>query len=151
MLSFCRKVSFTFWPVPKIAHNIIVSSRYTRLWRFVNPIYKKSDDPSIDHGFVLASYPVASLSLSRWKNCAQRKSGRRNFLSFSLSWTLALRRLSLAFRAHLCAKIDAPKEEAGIRPLFQLWLYERQNSDNENHKAKKCDLVDLFQVSLHDV
>ena len=91
------------------------------------------------------------LSLSRWKNCAQRKSERRNFLSFSFSWILALRRLSLAFRARLCAKIDAPKEEAGIRPLFQMWFYERQNCDNENHKAKKCDLMDLFHVSLHDV
>ena len=68
-----------------------------------------------------SSYPEVSLcDLSPAENLRAKEGGKEKtgetslrLASFPFPWSLALRYQSLAFRARLCAKREAPDQEAG--------------------------------------
>ena len=70
--------------------------------------------------------PLTQRSLSLDENLRAKEGGKEKTVktslllsSFTFPWSLGLRHMSLAFRGRLCAKNEAPKEEAVCATLFR--------------------------------
>ena len=70
--------------------------------------------------------PLTQRSLSLDENLRAKEGGKKKTVktslllsSFTFPWSLGLRHQSLAFRGRLCAKNEAPKEEAVCATLFR--------------------------------